>query len=346
MNIKTPLAAALLMTASAAVAQLLPAPAQGSPSSGITLAGMTDPAGPFGGAQFLGNSPDVAWADPGCTHVPCAVKDDKSGKPSWDQAALDKAIAEQKALTPNMPVVDMGDGTYALDLGDGTVSIGTAFSCGIPRKMTDAQKAKFAAQADKDKAKKDADEQIAKSVNGDGSKSINNGKGAINGDGGAPGGGKASPGGPGAFSLTSNGSGAPGAGDGADTPPENPAANSGGRQDGETLAGMQASMDGGTPSSFSSGSAFASASGGGQGEVAAAGKQAVIKVNGNEAVRSFAGYTWRKNADAEANAKRGAEAVKAAFTEGSGSGRVTVDSTIGDGEYLGKTQAVSNGPAK
>lgn len=196
MNTRNPLAAALLLIASSAAAQPLPQAGSGGQFSGgnsnpgFNLGSMTDPAGAFGPTQFMGTSPDVQWADPKCNFIPCNTVDSaKSGK---DQAALEKRMAEQKKLTPNDTVVDMGDGKsfgiiFVDDKGNKTISIDNGSSCGMPRALTPEEDSKFAAQIAKGESKKADQTQADKSINGDkGGMKINSFENSINGDGTTP----------------------------------------------------------------------------------------------------------------------------------------------------------------
>jgi hypothetical protein len=182
--------------------------------------------------------------------------------------------------------------------------------------MTPAEKTKLAAQDAKDKEKQAAKAQEDKSINGDknGDK-INDGKGAINDDKGAinggfgltsdPGGEKKTGGAPGSETpnLTNAGNGSGGDSDGGGTPPS-------GKDDGKSLFAMNEGMRGGTnsgdtPGALGSGTYGIPAAG--------AGKKGYIAMDGNKAVGSFAGFTWRQNAEADANAKREAAALAAAW---------------------------------
>lgn len=176
MNITTPLAAALLMTASAAMAQTLSAPNAGifknGASSGVCLPNDTQCQNGFMTGPGAGNPTQTIaaytppagkeWASKDCQHISCALKDDDPIKPFKDSTGrkteLKKAMDEQKKLTPDAKIIDMGDGRYAMDLGNGTVTLGGTSDgvngvSSMPRPMSAVPglKEKFAAQDAKDK---------------------------------------------------------------------------------------------------------------------------------------------------------------------------------------------------
>jgi hypothetical protein len=328
MTITPPLALALLMTASAALAQK--SPSLGTLGSGtygipfdVTAKDMTNP-NPFG--AFEGGQQDpLAKNDEffkKCGTVPyrlCTASEQsqkdaweaQNGKPKGDQAALEKRMAEQRQLTPDSQLLDMGDGqSFGIVMGD-KISIDNGSSCGIPRPMTAAEKTKLAAQDAKDKEKQAAKAQEDKSTNGDknGAVKINGGDNPINRDFGAtsdPGGERKTggePGGNAPIDLSNSGKGSGDIPEDGGTPPS-------GNQDGKSLFAMNEGMRGGN----SSGDTLGSLGSGTYGiPVAGAGKKGYIAMDGNKAVGSFAGFTWRQNADADANAKREAAALAAAW---------------------------------
>lgn len=363
MNIKNPLALALalLMTTSTAMAQTSVLP-------NLTFKDMTDPAGSFAGTQFLGNQSNPLTANDEffkkCGTVPyrlCTESEQKQ-RDEWeaqqkkdsagDQAALEKRMAEQKKLTPDLKIVDMGDGkSFGIVDGD-TISIDNGSSCGIPRKMTDAEKSKIAGQDAKEKEKQAAKEKEDSSTNGDkNGLKINDGKGAINGGfsanenksnkntGGADTGGNT----PSLTNAGRTGTGFSGASDDTDTP----STNSDGNNDGKSLADTIRSTMGGD-SAFTSKSAPSSGSGrtGTSGSFASGGNDtaAVIRIDGRVAAAQAAklpGYSF--------NGVRNAAEVSDRILKGGDLGdragdakRVTVDSTLGGGKPAGR-QAVANG---
>ena len=352
MTIRTPLALALLMTASAAMAQKGPSlGALGSGTYGMTFditpKDMADP-NPFGAFEGGQQDPlannDEFFKKCGTVPYRLCTASEQAQKDKWeaengkskigDQAALEKRMAEQRKLTPDSPLLDMGDGqSFGIIMGD-TISIDNGSSRGIPRPMTAAEKAKLAAQDAKNNEKQAAKDQEDKSTNGDknGFK-INSSDNAINRDSGTPSdpGGKTNTGGePGSDtpSLTNAGNGSGDVDERGGTPPS-------GNDDGKSLFAMNDGMRGGAGGADSGGS-LGGRSGGDQSPAAGAGKKGYIAVDGNKAVGSFAGYTWRKNADAADNVKRTGANVEAAWK---GNTTRAEDVPLNNGEPAG-TQAV------
>lgn len=188
MNTRIPLVATFLMTASTAMAGAISRPSIPD-----------DPAGIFGPFQVM--QPDVQWASPDCTRIPCRTVGSpttpvpKEGDPGFigplsrpnapvspgerepeeivvtgrrPKAALpppfpaesfQKELADARADNEHQ-IVDMGDNRYGVII-DGKVAVCGMGQCNVPRKMTDAEATKFA-----------ADKQL--------DSSINSGKGSIN----------------------------------------------------------------------------------------------------------------------------------------------------------------------
>lgn len=351
MSITPSLALTLLITASVAMAQMSPSlGALGSGTYGITMKDMTNP-NPYG--AFEGGQQDPLAKNDDffkkCGTVPyrLCTASEQSQKDAWEaqngkakkgnQAALEKRMAVQRKLRPDTPLLDMGDGqSFGIIMGD-SISIDNGSSCGMPRPTTPDEKAKLANQDAREKEKQAAKAQEDNSINGEknGSK-INAGKGAINNDsdmtsnsdnetntGNEPGGNAP-------ISITNSGYGSGGDYEGGGEPPS-------GNKDGKSLFAMNVGMRGGTGGGTNSEDSLGGRSGGDQSPVAAAGKKGYIAMDGNKAAGSFAGFTWRQNADADANAKREAAAVEAAWK---GNGR-PADVPLNNGRPAG-VQAVEN----
>ena len=354
MNTRTPLAAAaLLLMASSVMAQPYAVPNGGNFPNGnsmgnVSLTEMNGPGGDFAPMQFMGTSPDVQWADPKCNFIPCNTVDSaKSGKA---QAALEKRIADQKRLTPDDTIVDMGNGKdfgiISTDAkGNKMISIDNGSSCGLAQPMSEDEVKKFAPQIAKDEARKADKAQMDTSINGD-----KNGM-KINADNTQKG--AATPPTPaGAPSDTPSSGyqdgasvvrGLGGNSSGGDS--------SGGDSSGGDTAGGDSSGGGGMAGADAGGT-----SGGASGSIGEGGTSG--KSGGEGGGKKAIAYSGVK-AKQEADAKPGYEflgvraaaegsvgigaGVKAAFNEGANAARPNVDDTYGDGKDVGKTQALANG---
>ena len=332
MKTRIPLVATFLMTASIAVAGSISRPS--IPGPGI----LEDPAGPFGSAQLLGNSPDVQWASPSCSTIGCPTVGNRvpqEGDPDFigpirppktDDAALDKAIADQKSLSPDDTYIKLGDGTFAQIFKDGSIAINTANMCGIPKSPEEAKKnnpALVAALAQLEEKKLEKEKMDS---------SINGGRDSIN----EPGNKKSTPPGGHMASMTS---GSDSNGGNQDT------GGNAGSNDGNDLGeGLGAMNDTGT-SSAGTGIGTDGSSGG----LGASGEVKVGKIDGAVAkaeAEKSEGYTYNAIRAAAQNSARVGEGVKAAFADPHNAGRPNVDDTYGDGKEVGKTQASANGDAR
>lgn len=328
MKTTNPLALAFLLAASAAAAQPFSNNGGNLPGGvytpGATPGMLTDPAGAFGATELLGTRPDVKWARADCQRIPC-------------KTALQQRMEDQKKLTPNDTIVDMGDGeSFGIistdDKGKQMISIDNGMSCGMPRALTDAEQSKFAAQIAKGDAQKADAAQMDKSINGDKSGM------KINAD-------NTQTGADTSKSAAKGGASSP-------TSPDNTP--SSGYQDGANMmAGLGDSSD-------SSGMAGGDARGDAGGASGAIGSESTASTEGSSASGKKAIPYSGEKARQEAEAKNGYEflavgaaakgstvigaGVNAAFTEGAApvAGRLATPPTSSE---QGKMQFGANGPA-
>ena len=328
MNTRTPLAAALLLAASTATAQpLAPAP---TPNGGLFAGGvynpMADPAGAFGAIQAI--PPDVKWARADCQRIP-------------SKTALQQRMEDQKKLTPNEAIVDMGDGEsfgiiFTDDKGKKTISIDNGMSCGMPRALTDAEQSKFAVQIAKGDAQKVDAAQMDKSINGD-----KNGM-KINADNTSPNVAAKDP--PPTPAGAPDNTPSSGYQDGANMMRGLGGDSSGGDSSGGDASG--GGMAGGDAGGTSGGATGAIGSGGTAGKSGGeGGKKKAIAYSGVKArqeAEAKQGYEFLAVGAAAKGSEGIGAGVRAAFNEGANASRPNVDDTYGDGKQLGKTQAAAN----
>ncbi len=310
MKITNPLAVALLMTASAAMSQTPRSPnpgaLKGGMSSGVCLPNdthcqkdfMTGPGADSQTETIAAYNPpaETQWASPDCQHVPCALKDNDPIKPFKDSAELKKAIDEQKKLTPDAKIIDMGDGRYAMDLGNGKVTLGGTSDgvngiSSMPRPMSAVPglKEKFAAQEAKDTAQAEQNKELADKSN-------------AMWDGSSGGGTSANP-----------GKGAKGTGERAVDLPSKSAALPSARDLGAEFAADQGDLMKGFGAEPVSDNAA--------GDMAEAGNEKIIKIKGSDAQAQAAqtNYTYTKINEAAQNSDRIIKGGAATFKTGGAS---------------------------
>jgi len=283
--------------------------------------------------------PDTEWASPTCTHIPCALKENKSGDTKKDEPNNNSEVNDAIQGPPQM--VDMPEGGpqgKMLQYPSGRVEYCFDNSCsktsGTP--MTPKEAAAYLKNEYADQ------KQLANSINS-GSPSLTNAGNSISGLG-MDDSGSNTPSGDTSRTNTNTGGATPPPSE--RSTPNTPSAggtedNSGGgmtstgdnspRGLGSDIGGDLGRLGGDSGSSSSSGGGIASAGG----------NESIIRVNGTvaaeEAVKG--GYTYTRIGAAAKGTESIIKGGAATFQSESENGRRDVDSTIGDGSNLGKIQA-------
>lgn len=302
-------------------------------------------ANPAGTIAAFTPPPDTKWADPSCTHIPCRLADDK---PKTEDPKAETGVNDAIQGPPQM--VDMPEGGpegKMLRYPSGRVEYCFDNSCtktsGKPMTPSEAKEYLKNEYADQ--------KQLANSLNSGTptnagrnfsgmnvndhpeettSKDDSTQKSTPN-----PGGTTPSPSSNRAPNYPGSGGGSStddGGGQSTASSDNNP--RSIGANFSDDLSRLSSGGTGGGGDSSSSGGGSAST---GRGDE-------VVKVDGRLATEQMnnTGYTYTKIGEAAKNSDALIKGGAAAFGAESGKGRQDVDSTIGDGRYLGKIQAVSN----
>jgi hypothetical protein len=284
-----------------------------------------------GPIQLLGNSPDVKWASPDCTHIPCRLADSPASglpydrqpgfigppappqnnlPPAFDPKDFQKELAAARAESQNT-IVDMGDNRYGVVLEDGTVSVCGSGLCSMPRPASEFPKLAEQIQA-------------AVSLNS-GGESLNNGN-------------------PNGFTASSNKQTPNLDNSGRTNAPEQAAANNNPSEEARSF-GQQAASD---SAAVSGTSAFGSAAGGSVasgGYASAATEDQVIKTKAASLGSIEITYSRLQKTEADIQGAAGA------FKDGQMTGFASPNAPAASGrpemppvdeKYLGKIQAASN----